>query len=67
MNKCLTHNQEYPTGSWCVYCGRPALPETNPVYPTPPATWSRCPMCGAYYQGAHACWTYNPNYPGIIC
>ena len=61
MNKCLTHNQEYPIGSWCVYCGVPSPPLTPPypIYPTIPQ-FSRCQSCGTYFTGTHACWTYNP-------
>ncbi len=38
----------------------PILPTYPATHPVPFYGWSRCPLCGTYYIGVHACWTYNP-------
>ena len=58
MNRCLTHNQEYPQAGYCVYCGRPddglqaapVVPRVPPVQPFTAGTYWTTPDPVKFYR-----------------
>lgn len=53
MHRCLLHQQEYPAGQWCVYCGPPAVRVT--INPAGQTNVNVCSRCGQNWITSHVC------------